>query len=826
MKIEIRQLVSPFNWIEYQVEKGHVKLQRLDLELDTYTLLLPPMNRKLPFEPFTDLRLTIGNKLIYFKMASDNLAMDKKNIDYVSSISLIEPTKYFEYIQLPSLSFTQPTDGTTRYTYKSAIERLKTIAFSLDQVYTPRPFTLSSDFDEAKFNERMPQLSLDNPNLRESLDEILKPLNGVCRMENNILYFEEFNKVGKQVYIDDSITFNGYSSIENYGNYIEVNARNAYHDKNTLQRTKTTPFLPLLATGDILTTNNGEWRLGEQERIVTIAKARWRVRTTESEDEDIPSDLRLPLATIDVTEFLFEKKIYDELDISWGGFSEYPGTGNYQRTAFYYSQYGNKLQGMFRTFPAFLVDRIALTEILRAYAIKRGVPSNKAAFWFKTPEVLRETTCELTYIPMINARLRQRKGKLMNQYIGYQANQSDSIVDLSSLGMNLKSTLERTGNPYIELTREVSDYDDAYKVGDYVIYEGKRFVATVVEDVIFRESDVSSKAIFYENFQSISGRVGIDNQRRQFEIGEEIKREDNYEQFAIFKEGSFINNGVASNYSTRALQLFMHTFVTSVPPASVNNKPLYSVWFRDGESQPSILVPCQCGSFGQSLFYRFEFETPLSAGDRLRNFNGEFVNQPVLYTNNQGIVEHYKVALYGFWLFGANYTELLNASRNLPNSPNIYLTEDWYTNDSSRILTTERLDVKKDPSETLALTIQLQCLSRVENKFILGDQFFKDNHLVSDSRGIKTRNVYTHNEEYLGLETTKRKPVGSLMVASVVSYTIQNSGANKGGTLTISNLFGTFKSISISDENDNLVLAINTTSTSGVYHIEFSNTRF
>ncbi|MFA7171576.1 MAG: hypothetical protein WC180_06305, partial [Candidatus Paceibacterota bacterium] len=148
------------------VKNGMVTNSKLDEELDNAILVLNNTLNNAPYAPCSKVYIELigHNTPETYIVLQDEVVRQANNFNYYShTLSLIEPTKYFEKIMLPNLTFRQPKNSEwTSYTIQTALQRLLELCPIYDAT---KQWRIGELGDYASVV--IPEISLNQNNLRE-----------------------------------------------------------------------------------------------------------------------------------------------------------------------------------------------------------------------------------------------------------------------------------------------------------------------------------------------------------------------------------------------------------------------------------------------------------------------------------------------------------------------------------------------------------------------------------------------------------------------------------------------------------------------------------
>jgi hypothetical protein len=206
----------------------------LDKTLDFGSINISLLDRKEPFEMYSVVEITRDNDEIeYFLVSGDIIKISSYNpVLYSHTIQLVEYTKKLETYLISAASFTQPTDGTTRYTYYDVIDRL--VKISVFETDTREAAALPCVLDNSLLeldSITAPEFFFYNQTLRQALDEVFGTLPGIARLKkiNNIdtLFVDYLDFTNNLVNTNNLWSFNAEQQINNYSTILVSDVSNS-----------------------------------------------------------------------------------------------------------------------------------------------------------------------------------------------------------------------------------------------------------------------------------------------------------------------------------------------------------------------------------------------------------------------------------------------------------------------------------------------------------------------------------------------------------------------------------------------------------------------
>lgn len=204
----------------------------------------------------------------------------------------------------------------------------------------------------------------------------------------------------------------------------------------------------------------------------------------------------------DITPYVFEQAEYDALT-SYKG--PYPKAKEYAVT---YKQGDNKITGL--SLKADTVTELGSSFTrFAAYNIAKAQGQDAGSLG------LANYAYQITYIPLMNTRLKQRRPNLNYGGGSLYYQQGANTVESSYYGDNMKYTLSKIGNRLELYTFRVFSLADLPKVGQ--VYDGK-----YICEVDLEENLASYKVTMWctPDYNRLSEYIGINSSKRFYEVSE------------------------------------------------------------------------------------------------------------------------------------------------------------------------------------------------------------------------------------------------------------------------------------------------------------------
>lgn len=539
MKIEIFD--GSWQDITNYVKRGFQITERLDEELDS-GIIIVTNDKEFVYLPNSKVRITVGSKVYAFIVNSDDsILISKQTGIYQHTIGLIEATKILERYVIDDLSFTQPVDGTVKYTLANVLERLKDITptASVTDISETRLFTI----DTGVLNELdipAPQFVFSGYTLLQAINEVLKYVNKIARIKEFwVLTADNFNSLNNLISLNDKISSSLSNNGDFYVNRIESHVENGIG--NNIEIYPQEPlYMSFTSTEGTLTTENMVLTLDKP--IYSIEKLILQVPMYKQGTAGY-----LYSKELDITDYIVEQSIYDILPLIKDIDNPIAKSNRV-----FYKKGDNKIQGFGKPAAVFfglltttVFENIA-TELNAITEVKYGT-TNEVGLFISGADVLEgKYGFRVHYYPYVTSRNSIiRDIAFYNNKESLIINQSAKTLDVGRLFDNLKGTINRLSNGDMLVEKIVNNISDKYNIGQYT---SDKYVATIIETQIFDDTIIKTKAQFTKNFNRLSQFIGIDSELRQYAIpmDETINRNIIYDDIV---EIGFTQQTLTSNYS-------------------------------------------------------------------------------------------------------------------------------------------------------------------------------------------------------------------------------------------------------------------------------------
>ena len=341
-------------------------------------------------------------------------------------------------------------------------------------------------------------------------------------------------------------------------------------------------------------------------------------------------------AVADMTNFVYEKNVYNTLDIEY---DKVPNRG----VALYYELGSDSIVGGDYQLPQAnnnLYSDYAIKKVI--YCAFKGYKANipltqTSGYWgdikvtdftfyvkYRTKDSVRQN----------HARPDLRKYLLNSKYDRFPEhnqfnNQTDVVVDSIKFGNNMYGKLIRTGNNSYTVTEWLQDYSQIKHKGELYRIQGELYYVAQATH-IFYATYIVSKITYSKDYNELSQVIGIPSEPRFYEISEQslIWRELAINDFVLLTDNSdnlFIDYeskenylidishlvglifGVGTDFAKYALTVFKGDKDVNTYDQTVGESDLYL----------ELLNPINAYASENTLTYEWDMKDNYSAGDQV-----------------------------------------------------------------------------------------------------------------------------------------------------------------------------------------------------------------
>jgi hypothetical protein len=862
--------------IELLSDSGAITIDRFDEELDTSLLVIPYTSRREVYTRLDDVTIEIHQggivKKKYYVISKDDVTQVSKDpVLYTHEIHLIERTKKLERFLTSTLTFTQPTDGSVRYTLADVLERIRvTTPFeSVANLDNTRLFTIDPEL-YAKLDEiEAPQLTLDRLSVREALNVALTYVYAISRLtEDNVLSADFFNYLNKLIQYQNVLHYEDMVDLDYYATSLESHVQNAVMEDNPEQSSLFTPVESgyMGIKGDrFLDSADAYFELPKPIWLILEAKTLVPIRVQYFENELVQE--KNFVVQYPIGRYILPDKQHKLLP----NMADFPNLS--VQNTMRYQIGGTRIDLVYENWQGFLTDFSIWYYIFQSIQVELNNDFSKLPefdyFGEPLPELdpMTDTVLiqgqgvlenypnaiiNISYIPIptsMRIRLQREDLEDINKETQVLSNQQERLVSLDYYTKNLGGQIQRVGTDELSLSVVHYNINDLVEMGDYLRTDPNSpgfYVCVIAEWTLFNDY-IIGKYSFSKNFNRISQYIGVNSEIRQYEIPQTSEQTETrnliYEEFVEVGKEEITNLPDNAFVTTTGKRVFMNCL--EYDPSY--DKPLISCGFRPMDSElpyasgdksgKSLLASTTGNSADNSLIFHWTMLDNQLAGNQIEPLGGgRFAMREVRYVKGDGSLDTFEFDL-GYrtnarnFPHGGVWTGLLEnefiAERtkawNLPIIDNL--------TGSETLIDSPIMRVWKDPRELLQMTYQLHVLPTREQygKIIIGRELTRNNNLVNlyrEDNPVKNNGLFvwgSTSEAYGKFDNLRVKETSVLFTSDgttsgtrTIDYDVDFIVIGTRAFLSIELEPGTpfdilkdYRSIAIADGDGNLYLGIN-----------------
>lgn len=511
-----------------KIKLGFSFNDKIDVELDNATIIVPFSTRSEPYRPFTQVKFYfkgVTQPSIYY-ITDDSVARVSSGTPlFQHNIVLIEPIKILERFKCVNMTFTQPIDNSfAPYTLLDVINRIDynnplKIVGENDKHWDSIDTTLSNLLASIK----APQLQFNSMTIREALDRTFQYINAVARLEiqengSRVLKADFFNTTDTLINLENTLNISRQQGSEFFAENSELTVENATTEYATVKY-PSYGWAGVRAEGRLVDTSNLRFEVPFPIYEILSFKVFARVIAFRGAASDSV------YTETDITPYVLEKQLYDGLPV--GTLAIHNAKQKHSFNTLYYSRGDNKIYNIGTIAdlsPLSFLDNARVIDLV--FDTVYGTDFD--ARW--NPVKFSDLLFRIEYRTLLTSRLRFMRDVKQDFFGTIHTNQMENIVDLESLGANARGVLNRVGNTDLNATKLVKTWNERFKVGQFT---NDGFIATNVENAVFTDH-IRSTAQFTKEYNGLSKFVGVDTEVRQIPIPYQTTNSTlHYDQYAI-----------------------------------------------------------------------------------------------------------------------------------------------------------------------------------------------------------------------------------------------------------------------------------------------------
>jgi hypothetical protein len=528
-----------------QTKSGITLQSKIDLELDSGSIILPYTDNAVAYTPYTPVFVAFqGGGLNSYYIESDQVVTIGANpVKYQHSITLIEPTKILEKYVINDMTITQPLiaefpeysllDVVYRIINNFPLRALGADGKIVDSVDSTLQSTLSAI--------KSPELSLRGMTMREALDRVLSYVNAISRLRidfttgQKILTADYYDTLLNLISTNNVLNTSKNRSGDSYAISGDMTVENATQEYSTINYPGDR-WAGVRSIDPVVTDQNLLFILPYP--IYEIEQFRIYCKVNEYSDDLFANYLGTYEKEVDITGFVIEKTLWDALPEPTTTLQR--EGKKHKMNTLYYTRGDNKIYNIGTTVRfygfQFIYDRVidTLLSLTVRYTNSNAIRVKWAAGTITgvgNQASFMDLLFNTKYRTIINTKVRAHRDS-KEDFINTQTplNQGDNVIELENLGTNARGTINKIGNEDITITNRVSSYSSVYRPGQFTT-DG--YIVTNTDSQIFNDY-IMTTAFLTKNYNGLSKFVGVDQQVRQIPLPlQSITTKLYYEQFII-----------------------------------------------------------------------------------------------------------------------------------------------------------------------------------------------------------------------------------------------------------------------------------------------------
>lgn len=546
-----------------------------------------------------------------------------------------------------------------KWTITDCITRACELAEPLFQGETPKYRLAGVEYDESgkatyqtgsladKYNKVFaPEFTATEDTLREQLKLILSYVHAEPWLDkDNVIQVTEYGSTKNSAAASLPYVYNAVSShINEYCTEVRSHAQNLVSSLGYARGVITDPgnglYRSVRSDTAYVRINEGNAMAITNAPIYSIDKVMCGIARTDGEGWQ--------LAPKEITPYVFEETEYSANLSSYAG--AYPRSKQY---AIYYTQGAPNLKGLFFKVPdALNAAKFSYFAISNILASVTNVPIETIDGYLTDASGAASLVFSITYKPISSHFVSHGKQIYIEGETPYMQlyNQSENLVESQYYGENLRGVAARLGNIEKERTFILKNINDVPKVGE--ILDGYAISAVSCELYPF---DIKCTVGLTKDFNRISEYVGINSQKRMYEISERAAVDR-----AILIKETLVISGEQRGYDSEKrifgdLTPFENIFF---PVESYTSHKISTAGFQakkpNGKTAASkVCLPVISRALGNVITFNFGMKDNYSAGAKTQHITGTVTNitgrweDDVPYSNYYGRAWFADVELYG-----------------------------------------------------------------------------------------------------------------------------------------------------------------------------------
>ena len=567
-------------------------------ELDSCTLIL---KGDFSFEKFQNVKIEASNSVnLTDAISYPFLIMDIRKEKFVGYsqyiLTCIEPTKILENLNIVGLTSTSKN-------FSSLFDQIKYLIAKINVQLKDVKLTIDSSIATYTSNKPCEEFKWDGlVNLREVFDDIFSSADLAVRVKetsitngirNVVISFDNPNQKNRNISIDAPYAIEQGEDTEYKSNAIMSVAKNASN-----YPTITSQYSKLRGDNVLWTTDDDcfmvNYPINEAIKLIMYITA----TRDYTMGGNVPADPPVIRANehIDITKYLYEKDEYDLL------------SADEKKKALWYKRNDNKIEGFNvinkRTFAYNKTVIEDIIQDIKLYTYHDDIGN----YQYNSLSALDIIGYNLEYYPLNDAFIFDNKD---NQIVSLKGcsiikNQDNQSLDISRYAANIINNNKHIGNNQIAFCKTYESISSLPKIGDYT---GDYIVDKV--DYSFFKSYIKANIHLTNGLNNISEKTALKREKRIYNIP---------------------LDGYIDKYYFRDISLGNYT----ITDAAITS------------SEMSQYVHCEVLYYkvGNDRYYLIKPNSNSNLGYIKTKYNDKKINQPIMYTDENGECEAMTIAIY------------------------------------------------------------------------------------------------------------------------------------------------------------------------------------
>lgn len=413
----------------------------------------------------------------------------------------------------------------------------------------------------------------------------------------------------------------------------------------------------------------------------------------------------------------------------------------------------------------------------------------------------------ITYKPILSGRLKVEG--IINKYVGEnRLDQNSGSVDLSRIGLNMFGTALKIGNAELVIVQKFSNFANRIKKGTlWIDSQNQKWLANIVTTTIFKNY-VICRIVFTKNFNKLSSFIRLNQDKRFNEIDSTLTQtsEDIYSEYLYFSNGDL--SSIANNIHLQMAVVyygFVGTLAGLENPINIDYAVINT--YNENEAGAKAInryIPLVKYGSGNALCFEMKYESPITIGTQLiatsEWFGQSYYAQYVNYSDLQGFADIFDINFYA-----SNDTASTTFASAFP------IISQTTIDNSTYLGGFNKMHYYKKSNEIFALNYELILLPYNNEEIYFGEEFVKNNYIVTSLRKSNLKLYTSTSEKY---DVLDKVGVGDLISSSIkVSFARTLSLTNLTTAFSMSVLGYTTSvdivSYALCDQNNNILIAVN-----------------